>query len=105
MPPTELGAARAPQREPTRKGSVNRTATRRRAPSKNRTAADSLRAVPGAPRPSPEVTGLIERIRELVAEHRRLEMSASTELLERYRREIARLQRRLASAVKRELAH
>ncbi len=55
-------------------------------------------------RPSPEVTRLIERLRKLVAERRRLEARrASRELLERYRRDIERLQQRLAIEVQREL--
>jgi hypothetical protein len=52
-------------------------------------------------RPSHEITRLIDRIRELVAEQRRL--SATSELREARRLEIARLQRRLAILVKREL--
>jgi predicted nucleic acid-binding Zn-ribbon protein len=61
--------------------------------------------VPVPRRPSPEVTSLIERLRKLVAERRRLEQrrDASRELLERRRREIERLQQRLANLVKREL--
>jgi hypothetical protein len=55
-------------------------------------------------RSSREVVGLIDRIRTLVAERRRLEGRASGELVEEKRREIARLQRRLALRVKRELA-
>jgi hypothetical protein len=94
MPPT-----------PTRERSDNPTAGRREPPSKAGRAGGSLAGVPHPRRPSPEVVSLIDRIKELVAEHRRIEMSASTELLERYKREIARLQRRLANAVKRELAH
>jgi hypothetical protein len=54
-------------------------------------------------RSSPEVNRLIGRIRRLVDERRRLEGGASRELLERYRLEIERLQRRLATVVKREL--
>jgi hypothetical protein len=54
-------------------------------------------------RPSQEVTGLIERIKKLVAERRRLERDAGGETLEAKNREIARLQRRLAMLVKREL--
>jgi hypothetical protein len=52
-------------------------------------------------RPSHEVTRLIDRIRELVAEQRRL--GATSELAEAKRLEIARLQGRLAILVKREL--
>jgi hypothetical protein len=48
-----------------------------------------------------EVTDLIRRIRKLVAERRQLESSASHQAKTR---EIARLQRRLAIVVKRELA-
>jgi hypothetical protein len=54
-------------------------------------------------RPSPEVTGLIDRIRKLVAEQRRLGGNASDERREAHTLEIARLQRRLASVVKSEL--
>jgi hypothetical protein len=64
----------------------------------------SLGGVPVPRRPSPEVSALIERLRKLVAERRRLEARrASRELLERRRREIERLQQRLANAVRREL--
>jgi hypothetical protein len=64
----------------------------------------SLGGVQVPRRPSPEVTSLIERLRKLVAERRRLEQRrASGELLERRRREIERLQQRLAMLVKREL--
>ena len=90
---------------PTRERSDNPTKGRREAPSKTGTAAGSLIPVPSAPRPSPEVVSLIHRLKELVAERRRVERSASSELLERYRVEIGRLQRRLASVVRRELAH
>ena len=74
-------------------------------PALGRAGADgSLGGVPVPRRPSPEVTSLIERLRKLVAERRRLEQrSASRELLERRRREIERLQQRLANLVKREL--
>jgi hypothetical protein len=62
-------------------------------------------------RPSPEVRGLIDRIRKLVAEQRRLDGDesrepdgdASSERREANAHEIARLQRRLASVVKNEL--
>jgi hypothetical protein len=64
----------------------------------------SLGGMPVPRQPSPEVTHLIERLRKLVAERRRLEARrASRELLERRRREIERLQQRLAAMVKREL--
>jgi hypothetical protein len=56
-------------------------------------------------RPSQEVTGLIARIRQLVAETRELERGAGSGPLEANESEIARLQRRLAAVVKRELAH
>jgi hypothetical protein len=55
-------------------------------------------------RPGREVTGLIERIRRLVAEQRRGGGRGGRELREARRVEIARLQRRLAIAVKRELS-
>jgi hypothetical protein len=51
----------------------------------------------------PEVTRLIERLRRLVAEQRLLPRSASSGQRAAYRREIARMQQRLASAVRREL--
>jgi hypothetical protein len=60
---------------------------------------------PTPSRPSPEIASLVNRIKELVAERNRLERSASSERLERYRVEIARLQGRLAFIVQRELAH
>ena len=56
-------------------------------------------------RNSQEVTGLIRRIRRLVAEKRRLEGAGSRQRLEANNREIARLQERLAAVVKHELAH
>jgi hypothetical protein len=94
MPPT-----------PTRERSDNPTPGRRKAPSKAGIRGGSLVRVPHARRPSPEITRLIDRLRELVAEHSRLEMSANSDLVERYRAEIARLQRQLANVVKRELPH
>lgn len=89
----------------TRERSDNPTTGRRKAASKVGIPGGSLVRVPHARRPSPEITSLIDRLKELVAEHSRVEMSASSELLERYRAEIARLQRRLAHVVRRELAH
>lgn len=90
---------------PTRESSGNPTPGRRETASKPGSAGGTLARVPHPRRPSNEITSLIDRIKELVAEHSRVEMSASTELLETYRREIERLQRRLAQLVKRELAH
>ena len=56
------------------------------------------------PRPSSlDVTRLIDRIRRLVAEQRRLEAGGDRKRLRAYRIEIARLQRQLATAVRREL--
>jgi hypothetical protein len=49
------------------------------------------------------ITGLIDRLRKLVAERRRLEGRTSGERLEARRREIDRLQRQLATVVRREL--
>jgi hypothetical protein len=49
-----------------------------------------------------EVAGLINRIKTLEAERRRLEGAASRELRRANQLEIARLQRRLATAVGRE---
>jgi hypothetical protein len=64
----------------------------------------SLGGVRVPPQPSPEVTLVIERLRKLVAERRCLEArQASRERVERRRREIERLQQRLATMVKREL--
>jgi hypothetical protein len=88
--------------------SQNRTDTRTRAlgkPALEVVSADgSLGGVQTPRRPSPEVTSLIERLRKLFAERRRLEQRrGSRELIERRRREIERLQRRLANLVKREL--
>jgi hypothetical protein len=92
----------------TSKDSQRRSVFRTRAlgkPALGRADADgSLGGVSVPRRPSPEVTSLIERLRKLVAERRRLEQRrASRELLERRRREIERLQQRLANLVKREL--
>jgi hypothetical protein len=88
--------------------SQNRSAGRTRAlgkPGAEVVSADgSLGGVPVPPQPGPEVTRLMERLRKLVAERRRLEAGrASRELVERRRREIERLQQRLAATVKREL--
>jgi hypothetical protein len=88
--------------------SQTRSARRTRAlgkPSSEVVSADgSLGGVPVPRQPGPEVTRLIERLRKLVAERRRLEARrASRELLERRRREIERLQERLAALVRREL--
>jgi hypothetical protein len=55
--------------------------------------------------PSRQVVGLIERIRRLVAEQRRLdEEDAGDDRRDANRREISRLKWRLANAVKRELS-
>jgi hypothetical protein len=54
-------------------------------------------------RPSSEVTGLIDRIRKLVAERREFDDDAGDERRRAKTREIARLQRRLATVVKSEL--
>ena len=51
-----------------------------------------------------EVTRLIERIRGLVAEQERLEVSQEREQREANRREIDALQNRLADLVKRDLS-
>jgi hypothetical protein len=50
-----------------------------------------------------EVRRLIERLKKLVAQQRQLEDDASSEQRKANRLEIARLQRRLALLVKREL--
>jgi flagellin-like hook-associated protein FlgL len=55
------------------------------------------------PTPSPQVTQLIDRIRSLVAEKRRLDGSSSRRR-EAIRLEIERLQERLANLVRRELS-
>jgi hypothetical protein len=56
-------------------------------------------------RPSPKVARLIDRIKQLVAEQRRLdEDDAQDRRRDANRREIARLKWRLANAVKRELS-
>jgi hypothetical protein len=57
----------------------------------------------GPSRSSPEVTRLIDRIKELVAERRRLAGSAAADRLEANRLEIERLKQRLANVVRREL--
>jgi hypothetical protein len=55
--------------------------------------------------PSPQVVGLIDRIKRLVAEQRRLdEEGAGDDRRDANRREISRLKWRLANAVKRELS-
>jgi hypothetical protein len=56
------------------------------------------------PTPSPQVTQLIDRIRSLVAEKRRLDGSSSCGRREAIRLEIERLQERLANLVRRELS-
>jgi hypothetical protein len=57
-----------------------------------------------AGRPSPQVVRLIDRIKRLVAEQRRLDQSDSDDRRDANRRDIARLKWRLANAVKRELS-
>jgi hypothetical protein len=83
--------------------SVNPTTGRGKAALESGIEAGSLERMTVPRRSSPEVTRLIRRIRRLVDERRQLEGGASRELLERYRLEIERLQRRLATVVKREL--
>jgi hypothetical protein len=59
----------------------------------------------GQGRPGPQVVRLIDRIKKLVAEQRRLDESDGEERRRHAnRREIARLKWRLANAVKRELS-
>jgi hypothetical protein len=59
----------------------------------------------GQDRPSPQVVGLIDRIKKLVAEQRRLgDDEREDRRRNANRREIARLKWRLANAVKRELS-
>jgi hypothetical protein len=55
-------------------------------------------------RPGPEVTGLIDRIKKLVAEQRRMDDRDGDARRDSNRREIARLKWRLANVVKRELS-
>jgi hypothetical protein len=57
----------------------------------------------GQGRPSPEVLGLIDRIKKLVAEQRRLDDDRD-ERRDANRREIARLKWRLANVVKQEVS-
>ena len=63
---------------------------------------------PGTPeqgRPSPQVVRLIDRIKKLVAEQRRLDKNDGEDRRrDANRRELARLKWRLANAVKRELS-
>ena len=60
---------------------------------------------PGEGRPNPQVVRLIDRIKKLVAEQRRLdEGDREDRRRDANRREIARLKWRLANAVKRELS-
>jgi hypothetical protein len=55
--------------------------------------------------PSPQIVGLIDRIKRLVAEQRRLDADdAGDDRRNATRREISRLKWRLANAVKRELS-
>jgi hypothetical protein len=61
------------------------------------------RSAPTARPSSLDVTRLIDRIRRLVAEQRRLEGGGDPKRLRAYRIEIARLKRQLATAVRREL--
>jgi hypothetical protein len=85
-------------------GSVNRTRPLGKPELAVEGAGGSLGGVPVPRPPSPEVMHLMDRLRKLVAERRRLEARrASRELVERRRREIERLQQRLATMVKREL--
>jgi transposase len=84
-------------------GSVNPTDRRQEAALERRVAGGSLASMRQKGRASHQVTGLIDRIRTLVAERRQLEGRASSDQLEANGREIARLQRRLATVVKREL--
>jgi hypothetical protein len=62
------------------------------------------RSAPTAKPPSLAVTRLIDRIRRLVAQQRRLEAGGDGKRLRAYRVEIARLQGQLATAVRRELS-
>ena len=69
----------------------------------------SLHSISNRPEPSPQVVGLIQRIRRLVAEQRRLDDDDSdgrrdANRRDANRREISRLKWRLANAVKRELS-
>jgi hypothetical protein len=60
---------------------------------------------PGQGRPSPQVIRLIDRIKKLVADQRRLDEGDSEDRRrDSNRREIARLKWRLANVVKRELS-
>jgi hypothetical protein len=60
---------------------------------------------PAQGRPSPQVVRLIDRIKKLVAEQRRLDQDDSEDRRrDANRREIARLKWRLANVVKRELS-
>jgi hypothetical protein len=52
---------------------------------------------------SPRIQGLLDRIRGLVAEERRLDRAGARHLQEAVRLEIARLQEQLANMVRREL--
>jgi hypothetical protein len=61
------------------------------------------RSDPTARPASVAVTRLIDRIRRLVAEQRRLEARGDGKRLKAYRVEIARLQRQLEKAVRRDL--
>ena len=67
--------------------------------------ASSILPTPGNRRPaSSQIVRLVERIRVLVSERRALERGGSAKRLEAKRREIEKLQWRLANLVKRELS-
>jgi hypothetical protein len=70
-----------------------------------RKAADSVVFASKRSRSDDEVAHLIDRIRTLVAQQRRLEASPDSEGHEDNKREIDRLRERLAIAVKHELRH
>ena len=83
-------------------GTASRTPGHRETSLRVPTQVATVHRMPPHP-PSPQVASLIDRIKKLVAEQRRLEGRGSGEQLEARRREIVRLQRQLATVVKREL--
>jgi hypothetical protein len=87
----------------TRERSVNRTGRHEDAALERRGAGDSLVFTSRRRGSDQAIPRLIDRLKKLVAEQRRLEGRGSGEQLEARRREIVRLQRQLATVVKREL--
>jgi hypothetical protein len=85
-------------------GTASRTPGRRETSLRVPTQVATVHRMPPHP-PSPQVVSLIDRIKKLVAEQRRLdERDEDDRRRDSNRREIGRLKWRLANAVKRELS-